>query len=55
VNTYAETAPQMPFGGFKQSGVGRENGLEGLLEFTEIKSTFIKLGERTPVYPHAVG
>ncbi|MBY6208637.1 MULTISPECIES: aldehyde dehydrogenase family protein [Halomonas] len=54
VNTYLETAVQMPFGGFKQSGIGRENGLEGLLEFTEIKSTFIKMSKRTPVLPNTV-
>jgi betaine-aldehyde dehydrogenase len=54
VNTYLETAMQLPFGGYKQSGVGREMGLDGLLEFTEIKSTFIKLGERKPALPHAV-
>lgn len=52
VNTYLETAPQLPFGGVKQSGLGRENGLEGLLEFTELKSTIVKLGARTPVLGH---
>ena len=30
-----------PFGGFKQSGVGRENGLEGLASYLEIKSIFM--------------
>jgi betaine-aldehyde dehydrogenase len=54
VNTFLETAVQMPFGGFKQSGIGRENGLDGLLEYTEVKSTFIKLGERTPLLPHTL-
>lgn len=54
VNTFLETSVQMPFGGFKQSGVGRENGLDGLLEYTEVKSTFIKLGARTPLLPHTV-
>lgn len=52
VNTYLETSPQMPFGGFKESGVGRENGMDGLLEFTEVKSTFIRLGKRSPALPH---
>jgi acyl-CoA reductase-like NAD-dependent aldehyde dehydrogenase len=31
----------MPYGGFKQSGIGREGGLEGLYGFTEIKSVFL--------------
>ncbi|MBO6636722.1 MAG: aldehyde dehydrogenase family protein [Roseitalea sp.] len=43
VNSYLETVPQLPFGGVKQSGLGRENGPEGLLEFMQTKSTFIKL------------
>jgi aldehyde dehydrogenase (NAD+) len=30
--------PSTPFGGYKASGVGREYGMEGLKEFTEIKS-----------------
>ena len=44
VNTYLETIPQLPFGGMKQSGLGRENGIEGLCEFMESKSTFIRIG-----------
>jgi betaine-aldehyde dehydrogenase len=43
VNTYLETVPQLPFGGTKQSGLGRENGSEGLLEFMQTKATFIRL------------
>lgn len=54
VNTFLETSVQMPFGGFKQSGIGRENGIDGLLEYTEVKSAFIKLGERQPVLPHTL-
>ncbi|TIW29530.1 MAG: aldehyde dehydrogenase family protein [Mesorhizobium sp.] len=54
VNTFLETAVQLPFGGFKESGIGRENGLDGLLEFTEVKSTFIKLGQRQHALPHTV-
>ncbi|MDE1167855.1 MAG: aldehyde dehydrogenase family protein [Pseudomonas sp.] len=55
VNTYLETAPQLPFGGFKQSGYGRENGVDGLHEFLEVKSTFIKLGARSPLLPNTLG
>ena len=52
VNTFLETSVQMPSGGFKQSGIGRENGIDGLLEYTEVKTTFIKLGDRSLALPH---
>jgi acyl-CoA reductase-like NAD-dependent aldehyde dehydrogenase len=52
VNTYLETVTQLPFGGWKNSGLGRELGLEGLLEFTRTKSTFFKLADRTLALPH---
>jgi acyl-CoA reductase-like NAD-dependent aldehyde dehydrogenase len=32
--------PKMPFGGFKQSGIGREGGLEGLDNYFEIKTVY---------------
>jgi len=35
--------PALPFGGFKQSGWGRENGLEGVLGYTELKSVAVRL------------
>ncbi|GAC1572391.1 MAG: aldehyde dehydrogenase [Sphingomicrobium sp.] len=31
----------MPYGGFKQSGMGREGGIEGLYDFTEVKAVFL--------------
>ena len=31
----------MPYGGFKQSGIGREGGIEGLDAFTEVKAVFM--------------
>lgn len=33
--------PSMPFGGFKQSGIGREGGREGLETYTELKSMLL--------------
>ncbi len=37
VNTHIALAPQQPFGGFKWSGIGVENGPWGLAEFTEVQ------------------
>ncbi|WP_066552329.1 aldehyde dehydrogenase family protein [Croceicoccus bisphenolivorans] len=53
-NTYFETSPHMPFGGYGNSGVGRELGLRALDEFVEYKSTFLRIGERPHNYPHTL-
>lgn len=44
VNDYGVLAPQ-PFGGYKQSGFGREYGPEGMLEYTQLKHVFTSLDE----------
>ena len=43
VNGGGEMDPALPFGGFKQSGWGRENGIEGIQTFLETKSVAIRL------------
>ncbi len=43
VNTFGKLYHSMEFGGMKQSGIGRHYGLEGLLEFTELKHIHIQL------------
>lgn len=43
INCHGIPDMAVPFGGYKQSGWGRENGLEGLLAYTELKSVVCKL------------
>jgi aldehyde dehydrogenase (NAD+) len=40
VNTWT-LQPHAPFGGMKQSGLGRENGRAGIMEYLDIKTTFL--------------
>jgi acyl-CoA reductase-like NAD-dependent aldehyde dehydrogenase len=46
VNCTITGGPELPIGGFRQSGIGRETGKYGVEEYTEIKSTHIELSER---------
>ncbi len=41
MNTNSSVFVQAPFGGYKQSGVGKELGMEALAHNTELKSVFI--------------
>jgi acyl-CoA reductase-like NAD-dependent aldehyde dehydrogenase len=43
INCYGRTDMSLPFGGFKQSGWGREKGVEGIEAFLEAKSVYVKL------------
>jgi betaine-aldehyde dehydrogenase len=44
INSYNLTPVAMPFGGSKQSGIGRENGLAALDFYSERKSIYVNLG-----------
>jgi acyl-CoA reductase-like NAD-dependent aldehyde dehydrogenase len=35
--------PEVPFGGYKRSGLGRETGMEGLMEYLQTKHISIQL------------
>lgn len=43
VNTYNVLSAQAPFGGYKMSGHGRENGEYGLQAYTEVKSVITRI------------
>ena len=45
VNSHSSVRYTTPFGGFKQSGLGRELGPDAPLQFTETKNVFIAIGE----------
>ncbi len=44
INTYNITPIEMPFGGVKQSGIGRENSLVAVDHYTQRKSVYVELG-----------
>jgi betaine-aldehyde dehydrogenase len=50
INTWGESPAEMPVGGYKQSGVGRENGITTLEHYTRIKSVQVELGKYQPVF-----
>jgi (Z)-2-((N-methylformamido)methylene)-5-hydroxybutyrolactone dehydrogenase len=47
VNSYRMITYNVPFGGYKQSGIGRENGLSAVRDYTETKSVWIELSGQT--------
>jgi len=47
VNTFMDGYPELPFGGYKESGQGRELGRFAIDEFTELKTIQLHTGPRT--------
>jgi len=45
INTYKQFSTASPFGGFKDSGVGREKGLIGIRTYQQVKSLFWSLSD----------
>ena len=43
INTWGESPAEMPVGGYKQSGVGRENGISTLQHYTRVKSIQVEM------------
>jgi len=50
VNTFLEGHAELPFGGFRQSGIGRELGRQATEDYTESKTLQVHLGKRTDWY-----
>ncbi|KOO03108.1 betaine-aldehyde dehydrogenase [Vibrio nereis] len=50
VNTWGDSPAEMPVGGYKHSGVGRENGPETLRHYTQTKSVLVELGDFASPY-----
>jgi len=44
VNTYRAVSYMSPFGGYKDSGLGRENGIDAIHEYLQVKSVWINTG-----------
>ena len=50
INSWGDSPAEMPVGGYKQSGVGRENGPETLHHYTQVKSVFVRLDDLESPY-----
>jgi acyl-CoA reductase-like NAD-dependent aldehyde dehydrogenase len=50
INAYRVVGPDVPFGGYGMSGIGRENGIDAVREYTQTKAIWVELtgGTRDP-------
>lgn len=55
VNTYRLISPSAPFGGIKDSGYGKEAGLESIKDYTRIKTTWFNTSEKPMADPFTMG
>lgn len=51
INTYRAISPMAPFGGFNQSGYGREAGVEAVLDYTRTKTVWINTSSEPMANP----
>jgi acyl-CoA reductase-like NAD-dependent aldehyde dehydrogenase len=51
VNCWMDGFPELSFGGYKQSGIGRELGRHAIEEFTELKTVTVHTGSRSMWVP----
>jgi betaine-aldehyde dehydrogenase len=50
INAYNLTPVEIPFGGYKQSGIGRENSLAALEHYSQIKTVYVETGDVASPY-----
>ena len=50
INTYNLAPAEIPFGGAKQSGIGRENSLAALQHYSQLKSVYVEIGDVASPY-----
>lgn len=50
INNYNVTPVSMPFGGYKKSGLGRENGQVALVNYSQLKSIYVELSKIDHMY-----
>ena len=55
INTYRLISPMAPFGGIKDSGYGKEAGIESIKEYTRIKTTWYNSSDKPMTDPFTMG
>ena len=55
VNTYRLISPSAPFGGIKDSGYGKEAGIESIKDYTRIKTTWFNTSDKPMDDPFTMG
>lgn len=45
INTFNLAPAELPFGGYKMSGIGRENGLAAIEHYTQYKSVYVEMND----------
>ena len=55
INTYRLISPMAPFGGIKDSGYGKEAGVESIKEYTRIKTTWYNSSDKPMTDPFTMG
>ena len=50
INNYGIYPMQLPAGGYKQSGIGTENGMETVHQYTQVKTVYVEMGRMESPY-----